>query len=285
MSLLLAGERDRERLWFRAISDHVYETSGIWLHIDNRSIYERKVQAQADALRMPHLRDYYLRLRYHPAAETLTQQLIEAVTTGETYFHRESGQLHAFFDRLWDGLPRPPLPGPRVVWSAACSTGEEPYTLAMLALDRGLTATDIRIVGGDISSAALRRAREGIYRDSAFRTSPPAWRGTYFERSGDGLWRIRDRVRDLVEFTGLNLVREVSMRRLPEPQAIFCRNVLIYFDRAAKTRAVRNLEGRLTPGGLLLLGHAESLLQLPHGFEVEHNEGEVFYRRPREQNA
>lgn len=276
----MAGERDRVRIWFRAISDHVYETSGIHLHTDNRVIYERKVQAVAESLRMPHLRDYYMRLRHHPHAVALTQELIEAITTGETYFHREASQLRTFFRSVLPTLPAPRPGHPRCIWSAGCSTGEEPYTLAIMALELGLGPESLRIIGGDINSGALTRAREGIYRDSAFRSCPPHWRSQWFEPLKDGRWRVTDRVRELVEFASLNLVNPASIRALPKPQAVFCRNVMIYFDRDARRSAVDGFEAALEPGGVLLLGHAESLLQLVHGLSVEHIDGEIIYRRP-----
>lgn len=269
----------RARLWFRALSDHVYEQSGITMHAENRNIYERRVNDLRKRHGFSDLRHYYLHLRYHPRAADFTQELIEAITTGETYFYRESRQLEHFFEHTFKNLLERARKESRPVrlWSAGCSSGEEPYTLAMMALEAGYNSNDIEILGGDINHRALRLAREGVYRDSAFRVLPIDWRQRYFEQQDDGRWRIRDRVRSLVEFAWMNLMRGEELTVLPTPDAIFCRNVLIYFDRDAKTRAIANLHRVLHPQGVLLLGHAESLLHIEHGFAITQTAGEITY--------
>ncbi|RMF18856.1 MAG: hypothetical protein D6761_01610 [Candidatus Dadabacteria bacterium] len=269
------------RMWFRAISEHVYAASGIQLHLENRAIYERKVQQLAQAAGCPHLGDYYQRLRYHLDAEAITQHLIESITTGETYFFRELSQLEYFLDDLLPGLPDYASGGQATIWSAGCSTGEEAYTLSILLDRAGIGRNRATIIAGDISAPSLEQARTGIYRENAFRTLSPDIRAQYFDQIAPGRWQIHQEQMDRVEFVTLNLVNSDSLALLPPADAIFCRNVLIYFDRAAKERAVRNMWHALKPGGVLLLGHAESLLNLEHPFQAEQRGGHVCYRKPR----
>ncbi len=282
MSEEVATRDQRSRIWFRAISDHIYDTAGIHLHTDNRSIYERRVAELAGNLDMAHLRDYYMRLRYHPNAAAYTRKLIEAITTGETYFYRESNQLNLFFDKYLDQL-RTDIAGTSErlrIWSAGCSTGEEPYTLAMMAINKGLGRDEVSVLGGDISENALAVARGGTYRENSFRVLPPHWRSRFFVNTDDGRHSVTDEVRKVVEFASLNLMDPTMLELLPAPHAVFCRNVLIYFDRVSKARAIRNLYNRMAPGGILFLGHAESLIHLDHDFTVEQTAGELIYRKP-----
>jgi len=271
-----------DRVWFRAISEHIYSQSGIRLHGDNRTIYERRVQAHAIEESVPDLRDYYLRLRYHPFARQITQSLIEKITTGETYFYRESRQLDFFVETLMPEIMHTCRNAgrPAQLWNAGCSTGEEPYTVAMMLLDHGLSSDDINVLGGDINYHALDVARKRIYRESSFRTLPVDWADHYFTPLPDGRQQLIDRVASLVELTWMNITDFDMLNLLPQPDVIFCRNVLIYFDRKAKTKAIDNFYRCLRPGGLLLLGHAESLLNLEHRFRIEQTNGEIVYRKP-----
>jgi chemotaxis protein methyltransferase CheR len=166
------------------------------------------------------------------------------------------------------------------IWSAGCSTGEEPYSLAMLLLDRPeLKGWDIEIIATDISPRVLQHARRGVYRDNAFRVMDPAYSARCFEATGDGM-RLLNPPRQLVTFLCLNLLDTHRQGLIWGMDFIFCRNVLIYFDMTAKRKAAELFYDKLSPGGCLLLGHAESLLNISTAFRLRHLQHDMVYQKP-----
>jgi chemotaxis protein methyltransferase CheR len=166
------------------------------------------------------------------------------------------------------------------VWSAGCSTGEEAYSLAALIHQSGLFIDwDVRVIGSDISKSNIAAARRGVYRGSSFRSTPPQFQATYFVEREDG-HHVVDWLRKSCYFGHLNLLDGIKATTLGRVDAVFCRNVLIYFDAGSRRRVIDNLYERLSPGGYLLLGHSESLLNLSTAFELVHLSSDLVYRRP-----
>lgn len=203
--------------------------------------------------------------------------MIDALTTNYTNFFREP----AHFDLLRQVvLPAAPPGGQIRIWSAACSTGEEPYTIAMSALEElGLAAAKrVHIVATDISTRALDTATKAIYPAERCQGIPPAVMQRYMRR-GEGQWkgrfRFRDEIRGMVEFRRINLMEPLD--RLGTFSVIFCRNVMIYFDRPTRESLVRRMSANLEPGGWLLVGHAESLTGLDHRLDYVKP---AVYRKP-----
>lgn len=279
MNLATPAMQLYNRQWFRAISEHIYQQSGILLHGENRNIYERRIRDMAEKHGVKNLGEYYMRLRFHVHANRYTQELIEQITTGETYFFRESRQLIFGIDKLLIPKLGTSKDRPLTIWSAGCSTGEEPYTIAMLLLERAIMPSQVKILAGDINTRVLDIAREGVYRDNAFRVLPPEQKTLHFQKTPDGRFRIGERVRAMVEFTRLNLIDREALALLPRPDILFCRNVLIYFDKASKRRAIENLYECMHDDAVLLLGHAESLLNMEHRLLHEQSGGELYYRK------
>ena len=226
------------------------------------------------------LRDYYYRLLYDPDAAAEMDALFDSIANNETYFYREESQIQAFAQEV---LPerRAAGGGGRVrVWSAGCSSGEEPYSLAIAALEAGpQAAAALEIFATDQSRRALERAATGVYGAFAFRSLTPALQERYFERQGDGRWRVVPEVRQCVRFGRCNLVGQAGDLPLVRFDAIFCRNVLIYFDRDARRRVVELFHDRLADGGYLFLGHSETLLELSDRFEFASLSRDLAYRR------
>ncbi len=193
--------------------------------------------------------------------------MIDALTTNYTSFLREPAHFD-FLRQTIRGQARGR--GPIGIWSAACATGEEPYSIALAALEElgSETAGKLAILATDISRRALETAQRGIYPDERFKSFPPGWLRRYLLR-GEGKWRgwcrIKPEVRGLVEFRRVNLMEPFA--HLPRFQAIFCRNVMIYFDKPTQQDLVRRLSERLEPGGYLFTGHSESLLGSHAGLE------------------
>jgi len=160
------------------------------------------------------------------------------------------------------------------------STGEEPYTIAMLINETGnFINWDIEIHGSDINQRVLQAARKGIYRKNSFRTTEPYIIQKYF-RLEESSHRIIDSVRKNVTFNHLNLLDSVRTRFLGKMDVIFCRNVLIYFDYKSRKKVIENFHDRLVDGGYLLLGHAESLLNISTAFSLKHFKNDLVYRKP-----
>lgn len=212
-------------------------------------------------------------------------ELVNELTIGETYFFRNAAQFAALRDVIVpDLLQRRHLIRYLRVWSAGCATGEEPYSLA-IALREALPTDppwQINILATDINRRFLERAREAVYGNWSFREMPPAVRDRYFIPE-NGRWRLRDEVKHDVIFTQLNLVEPIY----PSPQLgiiafdlIFCRNVLIYFDDQTMQQIVQRLYDALTPGGWLVVGHAETHIERFRQFETYNAPGTVLYRKP-----
>ncbi|MCA9718096.1 MAG: protein-glutamate O-methyltransferase CheR, partial [Myxococcales bacterium] len=168
------------------------------------------------------------------------------------------------------------------IWSAGCSTGEEAYTCAILLRESpALDGWTLRVVGTDISTRVLASARAGVYGESSFRTTPPDQRARYFERRADGA-RVVDSIRRVCSFHRVNLLNPAEYDVVGSVDVIFCRNVLIYLTPAARHQIVEAFYDTLSPGGFLLLGHSENLLNVNTRFAHVHFENDLVYQKPLE---
>jgi chemotaxis protein methyltransferase CheR len=199
------------------------------------------------------------------------------------YHYRMYSQLRALIDEVCEELQLDRGnrgDRPINVWSAGCSSGEEPYSIAMLAREAGLKpGVDIRVYASDISRRMLRKARKGIYREASFRETEPHLREKYFAEK-DRLWQISDDLKRDVDFIHLNLLDKSKIALLRNMDVILCRNVIIYFNIDTKCEVIRTFYEKLRPGGHLLLGHSESLINLSTSFELRHLRRALVYRRP-----
>jgi chemotaxis protein methyltransferase CheR len=159
---------------------------------------------------------------------------------------------------------------PIKIWSAGCSTGEEPYTLAMLLLEHPLTidSSRINIIASDISNTVLRSAREAQYDDYSVRYVPPHYLLKYFDKNSKGKYTLHEKIKGLVKFARINLMDPFATGRIKDIDCIFCRNVILYFDDEDKDKATQYLYRTLTNGGRLVLGRAESLGRISNLFGV-----------------
>ena len=199
-------------------------------------------------------------------------RLLDQVTTNQTYFWREPEH----FLHLMQWVKEDQAQHPLRLWSAACSSGEEPYTLAMALLETTGGKRPFKILASDLSDRMLEKAVAGVYDAARVQTLPAGWRDRYFERQKDGRWKVGAELRASVSFARLNLLElPAGPERL---DAVFCRNVMIYFDRPVQQQLVTELEARLQPDGWLYTGMAESLLAIRHGLV---NRAPSAYQRPR----
>jgi chemotaxis protein methyltransferase CheR len=268
---------------FRNIRDSIYSHCGIYFDDDSKYLLEKRLARRLSALSLNNFREYYHFLKYDRNKDQEMTDIMDVLTTNETYFFRESFQLAAFTDEIIPELIRVKnARGNRIlrIWSAGCSTGEEPYTIAMLL--RGMYALQgwkIEIIGTDISQRVLQIARRGVYTKSSFRATEESYIKRFFSEYDNGL-KVTDDIRDMVTISHLNLFDKTRMMMLGKMDLIFCRNVIIYFDLAAKKRVVEEFHRSLNDGGFLLLGHSESLMNVTTLFTLRHFKNDMIYQKP-----
>jgi chemotaxis protein methyltransferase CheR len=265
---------------FRLLRDAIYRRTGIWFADASKYLLQKRLSPRARELNFETLQKYYYFLQYDPRADAEFDEIYDLVTTKETYFFREPAQLTAFVEEIIpDILSRKSVRKIRV-WSAGCSTGEEPYSIAMLLQEsRYFDRAGFEIFASDLSQQVLVRARKGQYREAAFRATDATLRDKYFTREPDGSWRIGDEIRNRVSFGRLNLYDEPRVSLLGHVDVIFCRNVIIYFDDASKRTVINSFYNRLVDGGYLLLGHSESLISLSTQFKLKHLKNDMVYQK------
>jgi chemotaxis protein methyltransferase CheR len=266
---------------FRILRDLIATKTGIAFGPEMRSSLDRRQRERLAALNRSTFSEYAHYLRFHPLASQEWDEAVELLTTNETYLFREARQLKAFSEEVLPLLAEVTKARRRLsIWSAGCATGEEVYSLAILVLESGLfLPSQVRIYGSDISRRCVTWARRGVYGPAAFRVTEPEIRKKYFFERPDG-FHVDESVHALCHFGQLNLLQEDKSRLLGRHDAVFCRNVLIYLDNHARKQVIDVFEQRLFPGGVLLLGHSESLLNVSTAFELLHLKGDLVYRKP-----
>lgn len=267
----------------RLVQEIIHEYCGLSHGLDSTFFLERRLGPRLDALGLSSYREYYHYLRYDPNGGRELEDLVERITTHETYLFREDYQLEAFREEILPELARKHARRKRLlVWSAGCSTGEEVYTIAILLRESRLFDDWLlRVVGSDISRQVVAQARRGAYGLSSFRTTNQHHQSKYF-REQDGKFHVRDDIRAMCSFGQLNLLSTERFDVLGRCDAIFCRNVLMYLSNDARHRIVEAFYDTLNPGGYLLLGHSESLLNVTTRFDLVHLSRDLVYRRPSE---
>lgn len=267
---------------FRLIRDFVYQHSGIAFDTSSKFLLERRLAHRLEVHRFESYRDYHRYLLYDPRKEDELNAILDILTTNETYFFREKCQLKAFSEEIIPEIAERKKQARTLrIWSAGCSTGEEPYTIAMLIMERhSLSGWNIEIFANDISNRVIQAARRGVYTESSFRTTEDTYKKRFFESWEGGKHKIKDEVKRFVKFGQLNLLDKNRLGLLGKMNVIFCRNVIIYFDSEAKRRVIENLEGRLEEGGYLLLGHSESLMGISTAFILQSLKNDLVYRKP-----
>lgn len=261
---------------FVALRDLIRERFGIWYDDQKRFLLLSRLSTRLAKRGIETYAEYVAFLRYGPLREEEWTDLASTLSNNETYFFRERAQLKALAGGVVDEfLAR----SPRVrLWSAASSSGEEAYSLAITLLETGkVFEGSLSIRATDISPRVLELAARGFYRALSFRATEPAMIQKWFQPQGDG-FVIQERIRRLVSFGRLNLLDRERVAAEGPFDAIFCRNVLIYFDKPTQKRVVESFAKALRPGGYLFLGHAESLFHLTDLYEPIVGPEAIVYR-------
>jgi len=256
---------------YEFIRQLVYRHSRINLGPDKAELVRNRVQKRLRALGLPDF-ESYCQVLNSPAGEQEVLALLDVISTNVTSFFREIDHFHYLTQVLLPALDKKlPRNEPVQIWSAACSSGEEPYSLALTLADYFSRKSERpwRVFASDISTRVLDVARKGIYRADKLHLPDPQILHTFFQK-GTGQWegyfRVKDSLREHVTFERLNLF-EWPYPWKSKFQVVFCRNVMIYFDRPTQRQLVAHLSSQLEPEGFLFVGHAEGLVGFDHGLK------------------
>mgnify|MGYP001220174769 CR=1 FL=1 len=265
---------------FALIRDIVYEHSGIKLKDSKRALVTNRLRKRLIALDMKDFGQYCALLRTRDGLRRELEEVIDSLTTNETYFFRESKHFDVLMKTVFPAAKA--KPGKSVsIWCAGCSTGQEPYTAAICALEfmaAEKCRLPVSIFASDISPTALAEAKAGAYPERKTKGLAPHHLRTYFDKTPEG-FSVKKELRNIVRFQQLNLLTEKPNQRF---DVIFCRNVMIYFDADSQAKVVANIRDCLAREGMFFIGHAESLYRNSQGFEVERIDNAIVYRKTEE---
>jgi chemotaxis protein methyltransferase CheR len=265
----------------RRLCDFLYRQTGILLADTKRYFIDRRLAERIAATESTSFQDYFTALRAD--ADHEVEHLINSFTVNETYFYREDHQFRCLTSSLLSRLlSRKPPGDPLRIWSVPCSTGEEPYSIAIWLLENWdqVDTYGIEIIGSDIDTGVLQAAEAAIYGERALMRLPGDLVRRYFEELGDGRYRLMPALASSIQFTRANIIdaRQTGLHRGFD--VIFCRNILMYFDDSSRRVAAENLYESLVPGGYICLGHTESMSRISSLFDVCRFDDAIVYQRP-----
>lgn len=259
------------------LRDLVHERTGIYFEAEHFDTLLGKLRDRAVHHGCQSYLDYYYILKYEERGADEWLRVMDAFSVQETYFWRELSQINAltktvvpqWFERSVARLQ---------IWSAACATGEEPFSIMIALLEAGFGHLPVSICASDASEAAIEKARRGIYRERSFRALPVELQQKYFRRVDQG-WQLIPEVMQRVSFQRANLISAAEIGMLASSPIIFCRNVFIYFSPDSIRRTLSVFAERMPAGGRLFVGASESLLRLTNDFELHEVDGAFVYVR------
>ena len=266
----------------RRLCEFLYRRTGLSFADSKRYFIDRRLAERITVTQSASFQAYFAILRSD--AEHEIEHLVNAFTVNETYFYREEHQLRCMTSSLLDNVVRGKKAGqPIRIWSIPCSTGEEPYSIAIWLMENWsqVDSYNIEIVGSDIDTRALKAAADGVYGDRALMRLSRQVIDRYFQAVAADKYRIDPGLRNSIQFTRANLVDAQDLARYRDFDIVFCRNVLIYFDDASRRMAAENLYDCLRPGGYICLGHSETMSRISPLFHVCRFSDAIVYQRPK----
>lgn len=268
------------------IRDVIYQISGIYQPEEKLYLLASRVGRRIQAVKAKSLSEYYEHITTRGNRQAELHLLLNEITIGETYMFRHPAQLEAMKKVILPEIMKAKanLGFKKLrIWSAGCSTGEEPYTLAMFLLEEGqglLQGWSFEITATDLNDNSLATAKAGIYGEYALRNTTELLRRKYFKPVDDKRLLVGDALKSVVRFDRVNLSDDSKMLFLKGMDVVFCCNVLIYFDLTSKRRVVQHFYSNLLPNGYLFLGHSESLYRVDDNFRLIHFPGTTGYWKP-----
>lgn len=267
---------------FHQLRDFIYLQCGIYIPDNRKYLLENRLSNRLKNLNLKGFDEYLYYLKYDQGRRQELPRLFEVITTNETSFYRNPPQLKVFQDIILPAvIEKKRRSGHKKLhlWSAGCSTGEEPYTLAIIlreSLRAEISSWDVRITANDLSDAVLSAARRGVYSDYSLRTTPKDIINRYFIEEA-GRFKVQQELKDIIAFGQINLNDRMQIKMIPRSDIVFCRNVIIYFDDPMKKRVLSAFYDNLLPGGALFIGHSESLHHISRTFTPTHHPGSIVY--------
>jgi chemotaxis protein methyltransferase CheR len=265
------------------LRDLIHDRTGIFFEPGNFDALLDKLRDRAVHHGCQSYLDYYYILKYEEHGHDEWLRVMDAFSVQETYFWRELSQIRALINRVVPAWFRN-SPARLQIWSAACASGEEPYSIVIALLEAGLGHLPIDVCASDASEAALAKARHGLYRERSFRALPLELQQRYFRRVPEG-WQLVPDVMRRVTFQRANLIETAEIGSLAASPVIFCRNVFIYFSVDAIRRTIATFADRMPSGGHLFVGASESLLKLTSDFELSELDDAFVYVRIRREGV
>jgi chemotaxis protein methyltransferase CheR len=259
------------------LRDLIHERTGIFFDPPHFDTLLGKLRDRAVHHGCHSYLDYYYILKYEERGADEWLRVMDAFSVQETYFWRELAQINALTKSVVPQWFKSSAARLRL-WSAACASGEEPYSLVIALLEAGLGHLPIDVYASDASEAALAKARRGVYRERSFRALPPELQTKYFRKVADG-WQLVPEVMQRVAFQRVNLIAPAESGVLASAPVIFCRNVFIYFSPDTIRRTLAIFAERMPVGGNLFVGASESLLKLTTDFELREIDDAFVYVR------
>jgi chemotaxis protein methyltransferase CheR len=265
---------------FKQLRDLIYEMTGIHFQDNKTYLLESRLLPRLKACRCPTFESYLNYLRFDAYRDREVTELYTVITTNETYFFRDEAQLETFMKVMIPEVMKTNAATKQIrIWSAACSTGDEPYTLALLLRDYPpLAGWTIDILATDISESVLSIARAATYSSHSLRKVPTAMRARYFTGPAEHQTLV-PQVKEMVRFMNVNLYDRPRLKLVRGMDIIFCRNCLIYFDDKAKAQIVADLRDALRPKGYLMIGFSETLHDTTGQFRAIHAERSVIHEK------
>jgi chemotaxis protein methyltransferase CheR len=261
--------------YFEKFRNLIYDESGIHFSSSNRTILQSRLKERLRNLNLENVTEYYKKL----LADTEEMKtLLDAVTTNLTRFFRNTAHFKTFeYYVIPDLIKYKQASGSKKIriWSAGCSTGEEPYTIAMIAKELIPLDFSLEIIASDISLKSLMIGKEGFYSESRMTGIPDHYLKKYFDQKGGG-YKIKDDIKGLIQYDYHNLKHDSGLRNL---DIVFCRNVLIYFDEPAQKAAVDRFWTTMSDHSYLFIGHSESLFGMDTNFEFLKTDWACIYRK------
>jgi chemotaxis protein methyltransferase CheR len=264
--------------------DFFYAKTGVQFSETKRYFVDKRVAERARANGCDTFRDYFMLVRSGASSREL-QQLINLLTVNETYFFRENYQLESLVRFVLPNIAARKRPGETIrIWSLPCSTGEEPYSIAISVLDSWSLSDQyqIEILGSDLDTRVLADAKNGVYGERSLQHVTADVRARYFRRCPGNEYQIISELRESIDFFQLNISSKLEMSRQRKIDVVFCRNLLIYFDDLSRREAVESIVESLVPGGFVFLGHSESMSRMSSLFSSRRLGESTVYQRPLE---
>ena len=262
---------------FTILRDLIRDRTGVHFEPDRRKVLADKLSPRALERGFSSFLDYYYLLKYGPDVDAEWPSVMDALSVPETYFWREMDQIRALVDVL---IPQyvSAHPGRGIdIWCAACATGEEPLTIAIALAEAGwFERAAIRIRASDASPTAIARARNGLYRERAFRNLPPALRDKYFTARPDG-WQVASCLHARIDWASANLMAAEQIAPFAGSPFVFCRNVFIYFSPNTIAKTVQRFAEKMPRPGYLFTGVSESLVRIRTDFDLREMAGAFVY--------